>query len=523
MSSDLVLITSTNEGNKGISLNGFDGSNLASNFKECVVDTGAICLVGGSSSFSGQGSTGDYVVAAQSKKPVINVYHWGKPQIHYQCHIQEITTSLASDPTGTYLLGGTKRGWIYIWEIATGKLLTSFQAHFKAVTHLHVTVKSDLFISAGEDGMARAWDMCSILGSQNIKPSTSSSSSSSSSKRSPGIQPYRSWNPHTLPIKGMHVLEYGTSIRIITCSLDRNVIIHDLYMNKQIHRIAMPQSCESLICNTSADYIFVGSSNGTIFVIDLSNTSAAKHAPHASIMTTTGRIGETTTISSSTTTSYDNNNTTPIKSYLEGHSKAVVSLSISADDKHLISGSDDGSARVWDIGSFQCLHEIVQPRSVSNVISIKCPEMLQNATATRPKLSPFEHLKKYTDETTNKGAKSDSNNFCIISPRIFGNSIELCARTKGNNIDSICAAREVIEARLDATQADDDDDDDSSDVVEVPVEVEVEVEGKGETEAPKPKGKSSKKRTAAKLTDSTDFLSFTDTPAVMETKSKKRK
>lgn len=41
----------------------------------------AICSVGGPSSFSGQGSSGDYVVVAQSKKPQINVWQWGKPQV----------------------------------------------------------------------------------------------------------------------------------------------------------------------------------------------------------------------------------------------------------------------------------------------------------------------------------------------------------------------------------------------------------------------------------------------------------
>ena len=117
-STNLVLITSANDGNKGMSVNDFNGSSLASNFKDCVCDTGALCLVGGSSAFSGQGSAGDYIVAAQSKKPIINVYHWGKPQVHYQCHIQEITTALSSDPSGTYLIGGTKRGWIFIWEIS---------------------------------------------------------------------------------------------------------------------------------------------------------------------------------------------------------------------------------------------------------------------------------------------------------------------------------------------------------------------------------------------------------------------
>ena len=40
-----------------------------------------ICLIGGDSSLSGRGSAGDYIAVAQSKKPVIQIYQWNKPQV----------------------------------------------------------------------------------------------------------------------------------------------------------------------------------------------------------------------------------------------------------------------------------------------------------------------------------------------------------------------------------------------------------------------------------------------------------
>ena len=107
-----------------------------------------ICSVGGPSSFAGQGYSGDYVVVSQSKKPQINVWQWGKPQIHMQCHVQEITTAVAADPTGTYLIGGTKSGRLYWWDVCSGDLLASFQGHFKSVTAAQFT-RCGLYLVVG--------------------------------------------------------------------------------------------------------------------------------------------------------------------------------------------------------------------------------------------------------------------------------------------------------------------------------------------------------------------------------------
>jgi WD40 repeat protein len=80
-----------------------------------------------------------------------------------QCHIQEITPCIAVDPTGTYLLGGTKGGRIFCWEISSGNLKFSWQAHFKTITSLKITKSSHFCISGSDDGMVRVWDMQSIM------------------------------------------------------------------------------------------------------------------------------------------------------------------------------------------------------------------------------------------------------------------------------------------------------------------------------------------------------------------------
>ena len=180
MEEALVLTSSKESAGMGV-IDVRTGSALSAGFKNCIAEAGALCAIGSStSSYSGYGSSGDYLAVAQSKKPCINIWQWGKPQAHFQCHIQEIVTALTADPTGAFLFAGTMKGWIYCWELSTGELLNAFQAHFKAITRIIVTKCGAPFcISVSEDGTGRVWEQHKILdisesykhvGKQSITP-----------------------------------------------------------------------------------------------------------------------------------------------------------------------------------------------------------------------------------------------------------------------------------------------------------------------------------------------------------------
>jgi pre-rRNA-processing protein IPI3 len=106
---------------------------------------------------------GDYIVVAQSKKPAVHVWAWNKPQVHMQIHTQEIITALVADMTGTFLFAGGKKGWIFVWNITTGELLRSWQAHFKEVSRLAISADGELCISTSFDGMVKAWSLVQVL------------------------------------------------------------------------------------------------------------------------------------------------------------------------------------------------------------------------------------------------------------------------------------------------------------------------------------------------------------------------
>jgi phospholipase A-2-activating protein len=45
-------------------------------------------------------------------------------------------------------------------------------------------------------------------------------------------------------------------------------------------------------------------------------------------------------------------------SILRGHEGGVISLAFTGDGKHLLSGSWDGTARVWDLATAKCIHTL---------------------------------------------------------------------------------------------------------------------------------------------------------------------
>jgi pre-rRNA-processing protein IPI3 len=371
------------------------GSNMCSNFKNCVTEPNGVCVVGGTSGYSGVGcSSGDYIVACQAAKPIINVWQWGKAQVHYTCHVQEISTSVVCDPCGTYLIAGTKKGWLYCWELSTGNLLYSWQGHFKSITKLMFSGCGNYCISSSEDGAIKVWELATIIGDFN-----------SGSLKRQMIQPYRSWNPHTLAIKDFTVIGVVSTFRVVSCSIDKTIVMFDVHSNKQCYRAAFPQPLESLCVNVSQDIVFSGASNGDIYLLDLSIAAIGISAAHAKI------IVQDNIHSNGYKNSNDSQSTNTIT--MSGHTRAVTALAASIDNNTIVSVSMDGSMRVWDILSRQCLKDIkpLNKMALTNIKIILKPEHILTGV-TKTTLTPFEHLKKYTDTA--------SGNKVTLSSRLLG-------------------------------------------------------------------------------------------------------
>eukprot|EP01041_Mallomonas_annulata_P004605 gene4605-9150_t len=406
---EIVIVTSSKDAGVAV-CDIHTGSSACTDFKNCLSDASCICTVGGDSSFSGRGGSGDFFVISQSKKPVINIYQWNKPQTHMVCHVQEITTAISSDPSGTFLFGGTKGGRIYCWEISTGNLLQSWQAHFKMVSKLVVSCCGMYLVSSSEDGMVRVWHTTSIVQVTDSRQSPENRNQ----------QPFRSWSPHSLPVTGMVMLGGISSSRVLSCARDRALVLHDIHADKQCFSIFLPSSLESLAVNLSEDMAFAGSSNGTIFIVDMSVVAASLSAKQTRTNIAVG-------VSSEPRDNGDASRAVPTGvSCLDGHTRAVTGISCCADNSLIVSVSEDGSLRVWDIWSRQCLRELspLGKMPLTNALIIPRPDILKSSVQ-KSALSPFGHLKKYANESERQ-----------IGPLLLGRK-ERSLKSQSNGPDSL--------------------------------------------------------------------------------------
>lgn len=129
-------------------------------------DTAAatVACVGGAGAAEGLGSAGDYVVSSQATEQALVFHRWGKTQPLFKCRIPEPVGPVLASPDGLYVLAGGRSGKVYAWEVASGSLLQSWDAHFKAVTHMAITSDGSFVITGSEDTMVRAWALADVLG-----------------------------------------------------------------------------------------------------------------------------------------------------------------------------------------------------------------------------------------------------------------------------------------------------------------------------------------------------------------------
>ncbi|GJJ06115.1 hypothetical protein Clacol_000304 [Clathrus columnatus] len=166
---------------------------------------------------------GGVILAAQSDKSIIN------DQLTNKIILGEKLTCLTLDNSGDYCAGGTSNGRIYLWEVASGILFNTFEAHYRRISTLQFTRDGSALISGSDDSSVSVWLMSRLI-DEDLQSEIPSS--------------YCTFNEHTLPITD---ISCGTgafpSCRVFTSSMDRSV--------------------------KSERFIFAGSADGSIYQFNL--------------------------------------------------------------------------------------------------------------------------------------------------------------------------------------------------------------------------------------------------------------
>lgn len=320
----------------------------------------------------GLAAVGDQFLASSqlrdSKTTAGSIFYWSwnKPMVEVKCFPSEVINPLVANSEGTYIIGGGVSGHLFLWEVATGKLLKKWHAHYRAVTCLVFSDDQSLLISGAEDGCVRIWSLISIF--DNLWR-----------EKAKNIYEY-SFSEHSLKVTDIVTGYGGCNAIIVTASEDRTCKVWSLSRGKLIRNIVFPSIIDAVAMDPGEHVFYAGARDGKIYIAAL------------------------------------NAQCTPTKNYglhiigsLSEHSKAVTCLAVSIDGIHLVSGSEDGMIRVWDTRKRNITRIFRHTKGpINNVLIVRQPPHLNPSSTSGQSAKKHGYplppaLAKYADSSDENG------------------------------------------------------------------------------------------------------------------------
>ncbi|XP_051124638.1 protein ROOT INITIATION DEFECTIVE 3 [Andrographis paniculata] len=296
---------------------------------------------------------GRFLASSQIRDPKSSnsgsVLYWSlnKPQVEVRSFPAEAIKPLVANSQGTYIAGGGVSGDIYFWEVATGKLLKKWHAHYRAVTCLVFNDDQSLLISGAEDGCVRVWSLFLIF---------------DDARRDEARYLYEySFHEHSLRVTDVKSGYGGCNAIIVSASEDRTCKVWSLSKGKLLRNIVFPAMIDAISLDPGEHVFYAGSRDGKIYIAGLNAvvTSTSNYGPH-------------------------------ILGSLSEHSKAITCLSSSADGFLLVSGSEDGMVRVWDTRKRTIVRVLQHTKGpLNNVLVIKQHQTINPRTSFNSLATPL--------------------------------------------------------------------------------------------------------------------------------------
>ncbi|GAA93774.1 uncharacterized protein L969DRAFT_43023 [Mixia osmundae IAM 14324] len=179
------------------------------------------------------------LLQVQAGKGLIGAWSFRKDLATYKYATPFRFVSLAISPSGRFLAAGAEDGQLFLWETASGRLLSTIAAHFRALTALVWTDDEAALVSGGADAALHVWSLASLA-----------SPPEASGGRSIGDRtPYCSLNDHTLPILDLHASSGRfPRLRIYSAAADNTIKVWDLSLPLAplLHTLAVERSTGQL-------------------------------------------------------------------------------------------------------------------------------------------------------------------------------------------------------------------------------------------------------------------------------------
>jgi len=278
------------------------------------------------------------IVAAHVAKNALDVWGLDKESALHRFFVGEPVSAVAASPDGTHFAAGALSGAVYVWEVSTGALAKTWNAHFKAVSAVSFAAGGSMVITAGEDTVVSAWSMASLL-----DPAAATA---------PPVPTY-SWAEHALPVTSLAVGGgpaggAGGSGLVASASADRTCKLWTLGGGHLLRSVAFPAALACVALDACESTLYAGATDGRVFEVPLNAVASAGAGLESA---GSGQVD-----------GLSNRSAGFGVATLEGHARAVTAIACSADGERVTSSSEDGTCRVWDAASRQTTHVLRHPK-----------------------------------------------------------------------------------------------------------------------------------------------------------------
>ncbi|EEP75656.1 conserved hypothetical protein [Uncinocarpus reesii 1704] len=271
-----------------------------------------------------------HIFAAQAGKAVVHVYSRERENQEATVPFPEKIRSLAitggENEGAAVLVLGTEGGRLILWEICTGRQVSTPAAHLQPVTSLVVDPTNNFIISGSEDGSVHVWSLPGLVSFS--KPHSAGQS------LSPSNSPVRTISNHSAPITDIAV---GHSINrsniAISTSKDRTAIVWEYRTGKILRTFLLPGDPLRITIDPADRAFYIGYDDGSIQLVDFFKGSSIQN-----ILYDTNQQQTPCQLSA-------NDRWLPPSPALG----AVECLTLSYDATNLLSGHRGGSVVAWDI------------------------------------------------------------------------------------------------------------------------------------------------------------------------------
>lgn len=275
---------------------------------------------------------------SSSSSGSILLWSWNKPQVEVKSFPAEAINPLACNSDGTYIVGGGVSGDIYLWEVATGRLLKKWHGHYRAVTCLVFSMDQSLLISGSEDGSVRVWSLLMIFDEER--------------QQGVGHLYEYSFSEHALPVTDIVTGYGGSNAIILSASMDRTCKVWSLARGTLLRNIVFPSIIDAVALDPGEHVFYAGGRDGKIYIAELNAQDTSNNIYGLHIIGT-----------------------------LSDQSKAICSLAFALDGYQLVAGSEDGVVRVWDTKTHNIIRVLKHSKGpVNNILVIRQPPALYPRT-----------------------------------------------------------------------------------------------------------------------------------------------